>query len=1035
MRMQNRFSFLSLLALTLVLPSAVYSQALTDDPAVINDHMFPAAAAAKPFSDFDSKGFLINGKRTFLVSAGMEYARVPHELWHDRLLKLKRGGFNCVEIYTIWNFHESKEGRFEFSGDHDLDVFLALVKQMGMYAIVRVGPYYCAEWDQGGYPIWLRFKDGLRVREDNAVFERYVDRYFDHLLPIVFKHQINHGGAVVMVQLENEHPKGWGTIMPDNYFRHLQSKALSLGLAVPYMFSGVHHSTDPAGEAKLDDAARPNPWFSTEYWSMWYTQYGAKKGDAARYDRSTWKIIAHGGNGYNIYMAYGGSNFGYTNNDEDAASYDYGAAVGQAGDLRPIYFTFKRAAFFARSFQEILENSTDASGKYQHLLAADGVKSPDTAVRLSARTSPAGDLVFLDNPAHRAATAIVKLDKTTPPLKIKLSAGEIYPLVHNVSLNPSVSLDWALTRVYGMVKQGHTTTLLLQAAAGEKVFMSFLLKEKASGVTVLKGRAGEKMPAVRQSSMAAGKQPGISGREFTVSGNRISLNTLAEPGTQAAEYSFTMGQEQVRILVMDRSGTDQTWLTEMPLLNGIVTGVPYLGKVEVKGGKITASAESPLNAAQRNVVRVYLEKGSMQLSRYEEDPIVANKSQMDLSAWENKNAALSASPDYDDSKWPGSENPLQMGADGDITADAWYRTRFNVAEPGRYSMQAEGGDRGTIFIDGKPAAQWKIKTGEVALDLAKGQHTMAIFTAHNGRDKMAAYLGPIENIDKKGLSGIVKLKRGGPFYQTLENWYFMKAATAASLKGGVPLLDTLQWKKYKIGADAFDLKEGFGWFATIIPAQKGLSKMTIAFKSVDENATVFINGKEMIRREGWNIPFEFSITDAEVLGKPMVLTVFVENHDKEGGIDQAVKINTIGDGMILSGWKMRGGPDEGTRNGDAAGWQKLPRNTTDTIPGPQYFRSLFTLPSVKGQLLIWRVNPEGMGHGSVWVNGHHIGRYPELNGKIGMYIPEPWLKTGENELLIYEEEGKYPSSVNISSEQAAGRTLYQLRSKRQLKSR
>ncbi|WP_205896239.1 beta-galactosidase, partial [Pseudomonas viridiflava] len=93
----------------------------------------------------------------------------------------------------------------------------------------------------------------------------------------------------------------------------------------------------------------------------------AKPKDAPVYDRRTWKIITHGGNGYNFYMAHGGSNFGYTNNDEDAAAYDYGAAVGQAGDLRPIYYTFKRAGYFARSFQDILENSTDASAAYQYL--------------------------------------------------------------------------------------------------------------------------------------------------------------------------------------------------------------------------------------------------------------------------------------------------------------------------------------------------------------------------------------------------------------------------------------------------------------------------------------------------------------------------------------------------------------------------------------------------------------------------------------------------------------------------------------------
>src|ERR1700744_2796568 len=157
--------------------------------AQVNDFMFPSAPTAKASIDVDGKGFIINGKRTFLVSAGLEYARIPHQLWYDRLLRLKRDGFNCVEVYTFWNFHEPHEGRFDFSGDHDLDAFLKTVKQLGMYAIVRVGPYYCAEWDSGGYPIWLRFKDNMLVRSPNAEFEKYMDRFFDKLIPVVTNNQ------------------------------------------------------------------------------------------------------------------------------------------------------------------------------------------------------------------------------------------------------------------------------------------------------------------------------------------------------------------------------------------------------------------------------------------------------------------------------------------------------------------------------------------------------------------------------------------------------------------------------------------------------------------------------------------------------------------------------------------------------------------------------------------------------------------------------------------------------------------------------
>ena len=135
---------------------------------------------------------------------------MPRALWRDRLLRFKRAGFNCVEVYTFWNWHEPQEGKFDFTGDHDLDAYLKLVHEMGMYAICRVGPYYCAEWDSGGYPLWLRFKPGLRVREDDPPFLNAVDHFFDRLIPIVAANQISRGGSVILVQLENE-GASWGT--------------------------------------------------------------------------------------------------------------------------------------------------------------------------------------------------------------------------------------------------------------------------------------------------------------------------------------------------------------------------------------------------------------------------------------------------------------------------------------------------------------------------------------------------------------------------------------------------------------------------------------------------------------------------------------------------------------------------------------------------------------------------------------------------------------------------------------------------------
>ena len=93
--------------------------------------------------------------------------RVPKDLWHDRLLRMARGGFNTVQTYVFWNYHEPKENQFDFSGEKDFEGYLKAAQDLGLYVTARVGPYVLAEWDSGGYPVWARFKPGVVVRRSN----------------------------------------------------------------------------------------------------------------------------------------------------------------------------------------------------------------------------------------------------------------------------------------------------------------------------------------------------------------------------------------------------------------------------------------------------------------------------------------------------------------------------------------------------------------------------------------------------------------------------------------------------------------------------------------------------------------------------------------------------------------------------------------------------------------------------------------------------------------------------------------------------
>jgi beta-galactosidase len=831
----------------------------------------------------------------------MEYARVPHELWADRLLRLKRAGFNCVEIYTFWNWHEPKEGVFNFSGDHDLDAFLKLVKKMGMYVIARVGPYYCAEWDFGGYPLWLRFKPGFRVREPNAAFEKYTGRFFDRLIPIVAANQINHGGSVILVQLENEHNLGWGTVMPNDYFRFLKEKALSLGLEVPYFFSGLHHGSDPAEDrANLDDPTRPNPWMSTEFWCVWYNGYGSTEKDAKTYEYRTWKIISRGGNGYNYYMAHGGSNFGYTNNDEDAASYDYGAAVGQGGDLRPVYYTMKRAALFARSFQDILENSTGAPGGY--------------------RVSPAGKIRFVD------------------------TLSGVLPFIEDAQLSPGVRLDRSASRILTVQRQGREVTVVAYGEPGSRVRLSFT----------------------------------------TPSGPFYVDTTVRAEGKP-----LVCAAKGVRVLVMSQDWADRTWV----IGSDIVCGPRYAGNW-TPAGLETEGTDGPVWVFTEGAVRELKPVG-----------VPAGPSIATLRRWEDARADQPAATSFDDAQWLSGAQPLQMGADGDSTADAWYRTAVRIDKPGKYTLLVQGADRASAFVDGKIIDSFSIKAGAIPFTFTQGSHQLAIFTAHDGRDKLAGYLGPVDKADRKGLFGKALLIRGVPPIQVVEGWQMVKASAVTDVRKGPP---STGWQPYTIGQDAFDHREGYGWFQATLPDPTAPMVM-IHFASVDENATVFINGKRMVHHDGWNEPFDVTIEHADTLARPIKLTVFVENYSNEGGIDKPVQSGALDDPMPVTGWRMHGGPG---RPG--------PKWMSHTYGAPCWWKNTFTLNANPTE--VWRVIPKGLGHGSIWVNGHNLGRYPEKIPVDGLYIPNCWLKKGDNMLLVFEEDGRDASQVSVEMEKAASRS-------------
>jgi beta-galactosidase len=960
-------------------------------PVFANDSIFTPKPAAQSYINFDGKGFLINGQRTFIVSAGMEYARVPRALWADRLLKFKREGFNCVEVYTFWNYHEAANGQFDFSDNRDLDAFLKLAKSYGLYAIPRVGPYYCAEWDSGGYPVWLQFQSGLEVRKHNSAFEQYVTRFWDQLMPIVVNNQINRGGNVIMVQLENEHPSGWGTDgLSDPYFQFLQSKALSYGLEVPYFFSGLNHSGDPAG-SPWSSSGRSSPWFSTEFWCDWYNVYGESASDITSKNRATWKIIAYGGNGYNYYMAHGGSNFDYYNNNEDASSYDYGAAVGETGDLRPLYYKFKRAAWFARSFQNILESSDNATSTYRSAAS-------NTAVAVTARQSSSGTILFLDNSGSSTQQTKVNISGLSYPQtgNLTINPSEIVPVVTNFTLINGVTMKVAPTRILGTIQQGNTTTVVIYGQYGSPAELYFSVP---SGTTITAG-AG------------ALSQDG--------SGN-LTLKTTF-PANNVNSYIFQTGSQKVRILAMSDSLADDTWFVDAGGNNYIISGPQYVGVANIDNGNLQINTETPWQNGTNNPVVAYgNDDNPFTLSALTTPG--AHTTSLALGGWQTKSGIDPAASGYSTSGWFSSASgPPAMGADGDVSCYAWYRTTLNTPSTGTYTINLQSAkDRYIPYVDGVIVPAANIKNNSFTINVTAGNHTIAIFTAHYGRDKLYNFLGAFSQSNAKGITGSVIANSGivaGP--TNLTNWKVMM--TNSSAVGTTPPAPSASgWNNYTLGQDAFRNQSGYAWFQTTLPAASNASKVTVDFSSVDDNCWVYINGIQILSHQGWNASFQADLSSHWNSSGSNVLTLLVQNTGGVGGVNPNATLTAYsGSNITLNNWLLQGGPGDPNAT---TGWQNLVNGTT--YSGPQFYKTTFDANPTTGAgaYPIWRLVPTGLSHGSVWVNGHNLGRYPEMIPVSGVYIPECWLNSGQNILVIYDESGNRPDQVQIQAETAASRDI------------
>ncbi|HEY4330442.1 MAG TPA: beta-galactosidase, partial [Phycisphaerae bacterium] len=153
-----------------------------------------------------NKTFSIDGQPTILIAGEMHFGRILPEDFETRVKQAKAMGLNAISFYLFWNLSEPEEGKFDFTGMNDVHRMLKICQENGMWAVLRPGPYCCAEVDYGGIPYWTATGDNenVKIRSTDPKYLAWEKRYIDRLGQEIGDMQVTKGGPLLMVQLENE---------------------------------------------------------------------------------------------------------------------------------------------------------------------------------------------------------------------------------------------------------------------------------------------------------------------------------------------------------------------------------------------------------------------------------------------------------------------------------------------------------------------------------------------------------------------------------------------------------------------------------------------------------------------------------------------------------------------------------------------------------------------------------------------------------------------------------------------------------------
>ncbi|MDR3456242.1 MAG: beta-galactosidase [Verrucomicrobiae bacterium] len=182
---------------------------------------------------------------------------------------------------------------------------------------------------------------------------------------------------------------------------------------------------------------------------------------------------------------------------------------------------------------------------------------------------------------------------------------------------------------------------------------------------------------------------------------------------------------------------------------------------------------------------------------------------------------------------------------------------------------------------------------------------------------------------------------------------------------------------------------------------------TLKITEVHDYALIFIDGKRigtLDRRNGLNsiqMPVRTASASLDILVEAMGrVNVGPDLLDHKGITDKVELISGSGTNEIEN-WAVF----------------KLPLDDREiSLPKYQYGHATNVPAFYHGTFYLKRIGDTFLDvsswtKGVVWVNGHNLGRYWNIGPQQTLYCPAPWLKTGKNEIIVFELENSQKAVV------------------------